>query len=534
MNSSRYGFRLWAPTALLAGLLLRLWFVMYQPCVAGDTFLYGDLAKNLLQHGTYGFTINGPPPRSIEVPPTRNRLPGYPLFLAACFRLFGVDHYRAVMYVQLAADLLTCCLAAALAGRLFGRRARLPVLWLAALCPFTASYVAAPLTETLVLTTIALAFYAFARWQDAGAAFNRWLWLLALALAASILLRPDQGLLAAAILPAMLWRSLASRQQTPGLGGPSFPASSERVGYRAQRDRTYHSRLAQRAAQIARTRSALPVLTAALVVLLPLVPWTLRNWRTFHVIQPLAPLYANDPGELAPLGFARWYRTWAIEYSSTYDVYWNLNGDRIELASIPQRAFAAASPQASASLRARTAALLADYNLTTVDTPAIDARFAALASERVRAHPVLYYLGLPLARLANMALRPRTEMMPIPLEWWHWSQHPAQTAFAAAYAALNLAYFAVALVGLYAWERRRWRSPTPPAPAARELAFAMAASILLRALLLLTIDNSEPRYTLEFFPILFIWIGALFAKNPQNCHPERSEGPAFGCPTSRF
>jgi hypothetical protein len=276
------------------------------------------------------------------------------------------------------------------------------------------------------------------------------------------------------------------------------------------------------------------VLTAALCVLLPLAPWTIRNWRTFHVIQPLAPLYANDPGELAPLGFARWYRTWAIEYSSTYDVYWNLNGDRIELASIPQRAFAAASPQASASLRARTAALLADYNLTTVDTPAIDARFAALASERVRAHPVLYYLGLPLARLANMALRPRTEMMPIPLEWWHWSQHPAQTAFAAAYAALNLAYFAVALVGLYAWKRRRWRSPTPPAPAARELAFAMAASILLRALLLLTIDNSEPRYTLEFFPILFIWIGALFAKNPQNCHPERSEGPAFGCPTSRF
>ena len=51
------------------------------------------------------------------------RLPGYPLFLAACFRLFGMENYRAVLYVQLAADLLTCWLAAALAGRLFGRRA---------------------------------------------------------------------------------------------------------------------------------------------------------------------------------------------------------------------------------------------------------------------------------------------------------------------------------------------------------------------------------------------------------------------------
>ena len=39
----------------------------------------------------------------------------------------------------------------------------------------------------------------------------------------------------------------------------------------------------------------------------------------------------------------------------------------------------------------------------------------------------------------------------------------------------------------------------------------MAASLLLRTALLLTLDNSEPRYTLEFFPILFVCAGALFA-----------------------
>jgi hypothetical protein len=44
----------------------------------------------------------------------------------------------------------------------------------------------------------------------------------------------------------------------------------------------------------------------------------------------------------------------------------------------------------------------------------------------------------------------------------------------------------------------------------------MAASIILRAALLLTIDNSEPRYTLEFFPILFVLAGALFRSAGQS------------------
>jgi len=39
----------------------------------------------------------------------------------------------------------------------------------------------------------------------------------------------------------------------------------------------------------------------------------------------------------------------------------------------------------------------------------------------------------------------------------------------------------------------------------------MAASLILRSTLLLTLDNSEPRYTLEFFPVLLVWAGALFA-----------------------
>ena len=479
MNRERRRFWLYASAALVAGLLLRLWFLDHLARVAGDSLIYGDIAKNLIRHGIYGFMETGPTPGSVGVRPTLIRLPGYPLFLATCFRLFGMEHYRAVMNVQLAADLATCGLASALAGRIFGTRAALVVLCLSALCPFTACYVATPLTETLVLSTIALTFYGFARWQEAGCGYNRWLWVVVTALAVSVLLRPEQGLFAAAVLPAMLWQSRSTRNRVI----PTFRAIS-------------------------------PVLVAALCVVLPLLPWTVRNWSTFHVFQPLAPRYANDPDEMPPIGFSRWYRTWAIDFCSTEDIYWNLNGDRIELADLPSRAFAADSPSASQDLRNRTERLLADYNVTTSLTPEIDRRFAALGTERIHAHPVLYYGVLPFARLLDMTLRPRTEFMNVSLEWWKWREHPKQTAFAIAYATLNLAYIAVGAAGFWVWRRRRWRSPTATHSAGdnfRMLAFAMAASLVLRSALLLTMDNSETRYTLEFFPVLFVWAGALFA-----------------------
>jgi hypothetical protein len=476
MKSTKW-FWLWAGAALVAGLLVRIWFIRHMAMVIGDSLLYGDIAKNLLQHGVYGFSQGSTPPDEFGISPTLIRLPGYPLFLAACFRLFGMEHYNAVLYTQAAADLVTCCLAGALAWRLFGKRAALAVLWLAALCPFTASYVGTALSETLVLTTIALAFYGFARWQDEGLGYNRWLWIVAAALAWSILLRPEQVLLAAAVLAAMLWVSLA-------------------VGRSA-----------------GTMRSGLPILAAALCVLLPLIPWTARNWRTFHVFQPLVPKYANDPGEVEPLGFGRWYRTWAAEFAATETVYWNYPGDHIDFADLPPRAFDLGSPPASEDLRDRTQALIADYNASISDTqevsPEIDARFEVLGEERIRAHPVLYYIVLPIARVVDMTLRPRTEMMDAPLDWWNWWQYRGQSTFATAYAALNLAYIGLGVAGFLAWKRRAWRSPN--SLAYRELAVAMAASLILRAALLLTIDNSEPRYTLEFFPVLFVWAGGLFA-----------------------
>jgi 4-amino-4-deoxy-L-arabinose transferase-like glycosyltransferase len=439
-------------TALALGLALRLMFVVHTPRIAGDTLIYGDIAKNWMQHGVYGFsqTASGPVPTLI-------RLPGYPMFLALCFAVFGADHYRAVMVVQCLIDLATCLLVADLARRLFGRRAGMVVLWLAALCPFTANYVAAPLTETLSLLCIAVAFWGMERWRSAGLGWNWRLWAIAAALAYAVLLRPEQGLLAAAVIPAMLWMELRARKD--GLS------------------------------------AAVPVLVAAVCVVLPLVPWTVRNWRTFHVFEPLAPRYANDPGEEVPRGFQRWYKSWGIDFASTEDVYWNWDSAPIDIADIPTRAFDTEEQYS------RTAALLTKYNPQTTATPELDSGFEALAQERIADDPLRYYVALPVARLMNMLLRPRTEMMEIDLEWWRW-KHPGKTLFAAAYGLLNLVYLALGASGLWRWRREGWDAP---------LAWAMIAFVVLRCGMLLTLDNSEPRYTLEFFPLLQVWAGALFA-----------------------
>src|SRR5882757_3340559 len=142
---------------LAAGAALRLWFIHAHPQIQGDSLVYGDIAANWLTHGIYGHTV-GHPSGVTTIEPTLVRLPGYPAFLALCFALFGVANYQAVLYLQALIDLVTCLLIAGLAGKICGSRAARIALRLAALCPFTAQYVAAPLTEALPILCAPLGF----------------------------------------------------------------------------------------------------------------------------------------------------------------------------------------------------------------------------------------------------------------------------------------------------------------------------------------------------------------------------------------
>ena len=99
--------------ALAAGLALRLWLLRSLFEVNGDSLIYGGLAKNLLLHGRFDLTLP-----SGEMYPTLIRLPGYPIFLAVCFRLFGMENYYAAACVQIALDLLGCLLLAGFVRRI--------------------------------------------------------------------------------------------------------------------------------------------------------------------------------------------------------------------------------------------------------------------------------------------------------------------------------------------------------------------------------------------------------------------------------
>ena len=381
------------------------------------------------------------------IAPTLVRLPGYPGFLALCFAIFGKQNYLAVLYLQMVIDLVTCLLIAGFVRRLCGQRAAMLALWLAALCPFTANYVAMPLTETLSIFCVALGLYAFAAVLERP----RWGWMLALAFAWSYaaLLRPDGALLAVAFLPALV---LYGRRS---------------LGF---------------------ARSMRIALLCGLVAVLPFAAWTFRNWHTFHVFQPLAPRSATDPGELKALGFQRWTKTWMADFASTYEIYWNVPGDDIDVHSLPTRALEGDQRK---TLRLDRAVQRRTMYLRRRSMPALP----RWPRERIRAHPFRYYVTLPLLRLADMWFRPRVEMLNIELRWWQYRLHHVETRISYAYGALNLLYLAAALVGAFYWPR---------------FGTAMVAYVVLRCMLLATLEAPEPRYTLECFPIVIAFAALSF------------------------
>lgn len=439
--------------ALGAGLLLRLCMLAKLFEVQGDSLVYGGIAKNLVLHGAYAYSLDS------GLHTTLIRLPGYPLFLAACFKLFGMENYAAAVYIQIMLDLVACLLLADFARRIappaLKHRAAIATVWLAALCPFTANYSVEPLTEGLTIFALALAMWSMARFRD-DPGWKSALWFtFAVTLAA--ILRPDGALVALAFAPALVFGSL---RRLPARG-------------------------------IARGKLARMAAVCMVLALLPFAAWTWRNWRVFHVFQPLAPRSAGDPGEFAHPGWERWVKTWSLDYASTFQIYWPVPDESFDVSDLPERAFGSPAERAEVEMIAQAYAKSGDRI-----SPALDARLERLAEQRIRRHPVRYYLWLPLGRLADMTLRPRVETMNIDLDWWAYRMHPGETVFCWAYGGLNLIYFALGAVGL--WLRPRfWK--------------ALLAYVLLRCALLLTIAGPEDRYTVEFFPILCAWGGVAMA-----------------------
>lgn len=453
--------------AVLAGLALRLFFVLKFPVTeSGDAPFYIELAWNWLKKGVYGFSVNG------HLTPVDMRVPGYPAFLAAVFAFTG-NSPRAVMLAQVVVDLATCFSIALIAARLAPeaarRRVALAGLWLAALCPFTANYTAVVLTETLTifLTTLAILILLeteLGKKIDAvsGVEFIKGLlnpWFLAgIVVGFGALVRPETPLLllAAGLVLAKKWRRPANWTKLLRAG-----------------------------------------LLLAAGMILPLVPWAARNWRTLHEVQFLAPRYTDLPGEYTPSGFSEWTNTWLWHFRDVYLTQWKLNEEEIPLDDIPVSAFD------SAAERARVSDLLDQYNEELTAGPALDQKFREIAHERTERHPLRTYLEIPFLRSLTLWFTPRIELLPysgrlrpVRLEWEDDRRDFLTTL---SLVAANIVYLGLALAGLWIARRR-------PGTA------LLITFILVRtAFFTKFVETPEPRYVLECFPAVIALAAQVFA-----------------------
>jgi 4-amino-4-deoxy-L-arabinose transferase-like glycosyltransferase len=454
----------WAVVAVfVAGFAYRVLFLRIPLSRDDDTAVYAELARNCFQHGVYGFL------RGATIDPTLVRLPGYSLFLGGVFSIFGWDHLRPVLVIQVLADLSSCWLLWDLARTEVSRRAGRAVLLLAAFCPFTAVYAVTGLTESLSIFCVTLAMWAMARLVRAlrsGRPVAGSMAALAGAIGYAMLLRPDGVLLTLAFCAGLFWYTRQS---------------------------------------VGTSRALRLALFAGVVAGLPLIPWTIRNYQTFHVVQPLAPRYVNNPGEFVPAGFFRWMRTWSVNFVDAGTVFWNLNG-HIDPEDVPARA---CSTAAQCRL---TEELIAEHNVDQGVPPELDAKFAALAAERIRERPWNYYVALPLWRVANMWLWPRTERFPVNIWWWDVADHPRESMIAIGLGLVNLLYLALALVGFT-------RRGVP-------LKAVLLLYIVLRCILLTTMENPEQRYTMGMFPMVFLAAGCALAGDRRKS--EGTEATAAG------
>src|ERR1043166_6055337 len=289
-----------------------------------DGRVYSQIARNVLEQHVYSHDPQAPYAPSII------RVPGYPLFLAGIYAVFGHGNNTAVRVVQAVIDTATCVLIAWVAfawavDRERKHRAALIAFILAAVWPFTAIYAATILTEVLtnfltaaMVLTATFAFKASVRKKALG-------WWVATGLLAglAVLFRPDSGLFAAAIGGTLMLTALVTRS----------------TGF------------------FTRMRAA--TLSAAIFSIafcFVLGPWTIRNRRVFHVFQPLSPAHGEMPDEFVARGYLLWVRTWLDDSRYVAPALWALDMRQMHVEDFPARAFD------SKEERDRVAALFEKYN----------------------------------------------------------------------------------------------------------------------------------------------------------------------------
>jgi len=518
----------------IAGLGFRLFIALRLPNdEADDGRLYARIALNILDHRSYSIETEEP------YTPTLIRVPGYPMFVAGIYRLFGHDNNRAVRLAQALLDTITCWLIALLAlawapsdwDQNKRRRLLLIALAMAVCCPFPAIYVATILTETCttLLATACALFASLALKSNNRKKSAGWWMLSGIAGGIATLFRPDSGLFVAAVGFTL---AIAGLLRAVCFGKRD---SSKRDEVDATRARVL-------------TQTIFSGAMLSLGFLLALAPWTIRNERVFRLFEPIAPAQANMPGEFVPNGYIRWLKTWVDDVKYTEALEWPMDQDQIKIDQMPDYAFD--SPEE----RQQVAELLDRYNnppgaaqptpVATVDpsalapaqnpdthpptppsgdnedqssdeadtqdepdepdqaegpklagemTPEVDAGFAELAKQKIIRHPLRYYAIVPMKRAASLWFDTHSQYYPfqgelLPFSGLDTDLH--QQYWLPLFMLLTLLYTGLGLGGAWLmWQNKQ----------SRVWLLMLALLIAPRLALLASMENPEPRYVVEFF-----------------------------------
>jgi hypothetical protein len=502
-----------------------------------DGRLYDQIARNVLEQ--HVFSHESEPPFA----PSLIRMPGYPLFLAGVYSVFGHSDKTAARFVQALMDTATCAMIALVAffwepDERRKRPSAIAALALAAVCPFTTIYVGTILTETpTVFFTVGMTLTATLALKTTNHRRTLSLWIATGLLAGiAVLFRPDSGLFALALGLTLVVATLGR---------------TSKVKLNRRRDEIL--------SRTARTSYVGAVFSLAFC--LALVPWAIRNYRVFHLFQPLSPVHAEMPGEFVPRGYLTWVRTWIDDGRYIGPTIWSLDMAPIKPANIPERAFD------SAEEKQRVSALLEKYDHPEEEpelfaepnstpspddqsqdeqdqtgktegndqtdeskgdeedgqddeedqtdesesaneapdqsvemTPEIDAGFAQIARERITRHPLRYYIWLPLKRARSLWFNTHSDYYPfegdlLPLEDLDYDIH--QQYFLPLFAALTFVYSLLGSAGAwFLWHTRNFN--------ARLWVLLAALMIFLRFGFFASLENPEPRYVVEVFPFLSI------------------------------
>ena len=523
-----------------------------------DGRVYDQMARNVLEQHVYSHESEPP------FAPSLIRMPGYPLFLAGVYSVFGHGDKTAVRIVQALIDTATCAMIALVAffwepEESRKRRSAIAALALAAVCPFTTIYVATILSETpTMFFAVGMSLTATLALKTSNQKKTLLLWFATGLLAGvAVLFRPDSGLFALALGLTLVMATLART------GEVKLNKQREGILYRT-----------------ARTSYLCAVFSLAFC--LALVPWAIRNYRVFHLFQPLSPAHAEMPGEFVPRGYLAWVRTWIDDGHYIGSTIWLLDVGPIKLASIPDSAFD--SPEE----KQRVSALLEKYNQSSEEpqlftdepdsknspspqgesqqkekgesdsntagdqtdnqngdevdgndeeedqtdenapadegtdqsvemTPEIDAGFAQIARERIARNPFRYYVWLPLKRAHSLWFDTHSDYYPfqgelLPLQDLDYDIH--QQYWLPLFAGLTLVYSLLGIAGgWFLWQTRNFN--------ARLWVLLAALMIFLRVGFFSSLENPEPRYLVEVFPFLSI-LGGIAAGRVQGLLKTRS------------